>query len=90
MEILQHIGRSIESIYSNQSGNVNVELLRALLLIEALLRTTLLRPEAYTKILNSELSILSSQENTNISSAVVLKAKKILLIIQTLIKHWEE
>ena len=84
------MGRTIDSSYYYANKNVNIEILRVLLLLESLLRTSLLQPEVYENALGNQLTLLASEVNTNISSAVVLKSKKILLIIQGLIKYLEE
>ena len=84
------MGRTIDSSYYYANKNVNIEILRVLLLLESLLRTSLLQPEVYENPLGNQLTLLASEVNTNISSAVVLKSKKILLIIQGLIKYLEE
>ena len=88
--ILVNLASKIELSSSSEINSANDEMIRGLLAVESLLRTSLLKPEVYKKILGSQLTILSSNRNENISSAVVIKSKKILLIIEGLIKHYSE
>ena len=58
--------------------------------MEELLRSTLVRPEVYEKTLAKQLTLVISEDNQNISAAVKIKTKKILLTIRGLIKHMKD
>ena len=85
--MLYTLARVIESSSSEGHENANIEVLRALLAVEFLLRTTLLEPDIYQKVLSEQLNILSCDEKNNTDKAIYLKSKKILLIIQGLMKY---
>ena len=88
--ILHHLAQIIESVHCGENTNTNNTILRALLALEYLLRTSLLNPEVYEKVLCDKLTYLASENTERVSAAVAIKSKKILLIIQRLIKCKEE
>ena len=87
LSVLYTLERVIQSSSSECHENANIEILRALLAVEFLLRTTLLEPDIYQKVLLDQLTILSCDEKKNTDRAIYLKSKKILLIIQGLMKY---
>ena len=87
LSVLYALAHVIQSSSSEGHENANIEILRALLAVEFLLRTTLLEPDIYQKVLSDQLSILSCDKKNNTEKAIYLKSKKILLIIQGLMKY---
>ena len=87
LSVLYTLAHVIQSSSSEGHENANFEILRALLAVEFLLRTTLLEPDIYQKVLSDQLTILSCDEKNNTDKAIYLKSKKILLIIQGLMKY---
>ena len=87
LSVLYTLAHVIQSSSSEGHENANIEVLRALLAVEFLLRTTLLEPDIYQKVLSEQLNILSCDEKNNTDKAIYLKSKKILLIIQGLMKY---
>ena len=87
LSVLHTLAHVIESSSSEGNENANIEILRALLAVEFLLRTTLLEPDIYQKVLSDQLTILSCDKKNNTDDSIYLKSKKILLIIQGLMKY---
>ena len=87
LSVLYTLAHVIQSSSSEGHENANIEILRALLAVEYLLRTTLLEPDIYQKVLSDQLTILSCDKKNNTDNSICLKSKKILLIIQGLMKY---
>ena len=87
LSVLYTLAHVIQSSSSEGHENASIEILRALLAVEFLLRTTLLELDIYQKVLSDQLTILSCDKKNNTDDSIYLKSKKILLIIQGLMKY---
>ena len=88
-QIIQYLVTSLEESCIGDKERDSKKVMRILIAIEVLLRTDLLSADVYEKFLDTELNKVVSSKQA-FSSEIIIKAKKILLIIQGLKKYSEE
>ena len=88
-KIVQYLEEILAESCKSDKRDVNIEMMRALIAIEELLRTDLIHPDIYDNLLSEELKTVMASKKNNLPE-ITIKCKKILLIIQGLKKYTEE